>query len=237
MAWILVFAFFFKLCSKLIFALAFVPIGTLTKFCTAVLPISAISAALVYNSISTGIEIVAFVFHRRFTKISQEMIKSPQFQKLWKKLESWTQSQRDQTKAWVQILEIFFIQNAFGVPDTATMLYYAVLTEYFSFSFAIGTSISYFSITLLKSYAWMIALRALMRLGSYSYQDLSNLQSEFSPEERYTIIIAGSLGIAWIIFKMVRFCFNAWKFRRTQAPTFEQILEVHTQTNTEIKHE
>jgi hypothetical protein len=210
----IVLAFLMKLLSKLIFGLAFVPIGTLTKFVVALLDISATSAALVYNSVSAVIEIIAFIFHRRFTKISEEMMNSKQFQKLKEKLESLAIQKRDHTKLWVQILEIFFIQNGIGIPDTATMLYYAVISTYSLFSFAIGTLLSYFSINLLKSYAWMIALRALFSINSFSYEDLSNIQSAFSPQERYAIIIVGSIGIIWLVFKVSRLIYVLWKSRK-----------------------
>jgi hypothetical protein len=196
-------AFLFKMISKLIFALAFVPIGTFAKFIVAISSYSAIECALIYNSISILIEEIAFFVHRRYTKIPEELKKSKGFIKLKEKLESWNLGKTEDSeipKFWIQFLEIFFIQNAFGVPDTATMLYYAILTRYSSWAFYLGTTISYFSVNLVKNYAWMIAFKAIRHLKSF--KDLSNLSSSLSKEETYVIIAISSIGIIWIIYKL-----------------------------------
>jgi len=153
-----------KLMGKIFYILAFLPFGTLYKFAIGLLDIdSNLLTALIYQLVSTAVEIVAFQFHRTYGKLPD----FKEFRKVKQKLKMFSATMEDDEEskfnqnisAVKKVLEIFLIQNCWGMPDTGTTIYFATATNYSVILFSLGTLGSNISIGLLKGTAWIIALR------------------------------------------------------------------------------
>jgi hypothetical protein len=172
--------FLAKLFSKIVFAFAFLPIGTLYKLVHALLPVNEWLAAALYGALSGVIEGIAFAFHRKYSKMNEDGEDAGKIiAKLRGSMSSLVELQASGARPsvlppmraesqtvqkalgsvvslaiaaskWQQFVEIFCVQNAFGVPDTGTMLFYACATDFEAWIFFTTTFLSYLSIGLVK---------------------------------------------------------------------------------------
>jgi len=222
-----------KLASKLLFALAFLPIGTLYKFAHALLPLPTIAAAAVYGGASALVEVVAFAFHRRFTRVPRDGALARRIVDVVK---------REQRAPWyLQLVEVYAIQNATGVPDTLTMIYFACLTEHYMIVFFVATLASYLTIGLIKNYAQLLALRALAKLAATGDVDaLLDAAGELGEFETVLVAVVGAFGIVAVAYKLyqcvagpcgARRALRAWQARRVAcAPPEYRFVPVASRT-------
>jgi len=205
---------FIKLLGKIVYSGAFLPLGALHKFAIGILDIDSNAlVALIYQLISVFIEVLAFLYHRHFGKLPDaqelEIIKA--------KLEMYRQTMayddngsRLHVTSFRKVFEIFCIQNAW-VPDTATMLYFATATDWSVWVFLGGTLLSGVTLGLVKTIAWMVALRAILEDIQEDDSDVSawdllkGLSIETSLFEQILVYLVGIGGICFIVYRASKF--------------------------------
>jgi len=211
-----------RILSKIFYALAFLPLGTLYKFAIGVLDIeSNFVVALIYEAISTVCEIIAFQYHRVYGKLPD----IEELHKFKKKLRQFRHSLDfkgndgedklidDRTLSTAKkLLEIYMIQNAWGVPDTPTTIYFATATNWSIFIFAASTFASNFTIGLIKVTAWIIALRQVQVTieenpggGLSAWDLLLELDDDLSLAETICITTVSGVGFLVCVYRACKF--------------------------------
>jgi len=216
---------FLKLLGKIVYSGAVLPIGTLHKFVIGTLNIESNAlVALIYQLISAVIEVLAFIYHRNYGKLpeAKELEKIKEKLKLFRQeLEYDDNGNALPVSFFRKVFEIFCIQNAW-VPDTATMLYFATATNWSVLVFLSGTLASNLTIGLLKTIAWMIALRAIIEDieqddGMVSAWDLlEGLSFEMSLAETILIYTIGVGGVCFVVYRFSKFLWLCCLRRRWQ---------------------
>jgi len=216
---------FVRILSRIFYALAFIPLGTLYKFAIGVLDIeSNWVVGLIYEAISTVCEIIAFKYHRVYGKLPD----IEELQSFKKKLEQFRNTLDDgesvksgnnekliddRTLSTVRkLLEIYMIQNAMGVPDTLTTIYFATATNWSVYIFAASTFASNFTIGLIKVTAWVVALRQVQYTieqnpdGRLSAWDLLlGLDDDLSTGETILVLSVSVIGFLFCLYRASRF--------------------------------
>jgi len=204
-----------KLMGKIFYILAFLPFGTLYKFAIGLLDIdSNLLTALIYQLVSTAVEIVAFQFHRTYGKLPDVK----ELSKVKQKLKMFSASMEDDEEskfnlnlsAAKKVLEIFLIQNCWGMPDTGTTIYFATATNWSLFLFSLGTLGSNLSVGLLKGTAWIIALRQVQEkiendADENAWEMLTGLDEKLSATEKGCLLIVGLFGGALCVWRLAKF--------------------------------
>jgi len=216
---------FAKLLGKIVYSGAVLPLGTLHKFVIGTLDIeSNVLVALIYQLISVVIEVLAFIYHRKYGRLPE----AKELEKIKAKLAVFRQTMEYDDSGnprpvsfFRKVFEIFCIQNAW-VPDTATMLYFATATNWSVLVFLSGTLASNLSIGLLKTIAWMIALRAIIEdieqdEGLVSAWDLlEGLSFEMSMAETVLMYVVGVGGVCFVVYRFSMFLWLCCLRRRWQ---------------------
>jgi len=236
---------FVRILSKIIYVLAFLPLGMLYKFAIGVLDIKySFVAALIYQAISTVCEVIAFKYHRVYGKLP-DVQELDQFKKKIEKYRyNLDHTESDGTEKLVddrslstlkKLLEIFMIQNAWGIPDTPTTIYFATATNWSIFIFAAATFASNFTIGLIKVTAWIIALRQVQFMieenpdGRLSAWDLLlGLDDDLSLAETICITIVSGVGFVICVYRVCKFfwicCLRSrlaeWRLNRCQEENY-----------------
>jgi len=216
---------FVKILSRIFYALAFLPLGALYKFVIGVLDIeSNWVVALIYEAISTVCEIIAFQYHRVYGKLPD----IEELQSFKKKLEQFRHTldhgesvksgnnERlidDRTLSTVRkLLEIYMIQNAMGVADTLTTIYFATATNWSVYIFAASTFASNFTIGLIKVTAWIVALRQVQYTieqnpdgGLSAWDLLLGLDDDLSTGETILVLSVSVVGFLVCAYRASRF--------------------------------
>jgi len=226
-----------RLLSKILYALSFLPLGTLYKFAIAVLNIdSNIVVALIYEVISTVCEIIAFQYHRVYGKLPD----IDELNKFKKKLSEFRSSldfnedgvhdgDSDKLNEGTlstsrKLFELYLIQNAWGVPDTPTTIYFATATNWPIWIFAVGTFASNFTIGLIKVTAWIIALRQVQDKikdnpdgGLSAWDLLLGIDDKLSLPEKICIMGVSICGFLVCVYRGCKFlwmCYFRSKYQR-----------------------
>jgi len=236
---------FVRILSKIIYALAFLPLGTLYKFAIGVLDIEySFVVALIYQAISTICEVIAFKYHRVYGKLPDVQ----ELDRFKKKVEKFRynldHTESDGTEKLVddrslstlkKLLEIFMIQNAWGVPDTPTTIYFATATNWPIFIFAAATVASNFTIGLIKVTAWIIALRQVQSTieenpegGLSAWDLLLGLDDDLSLAETVCIGVVSGVGFLICVYRVCKFfwicCLRSrlaeWRLNRCQEENY-----------------
>jgi len=214
-----------KLLAKIVYSGAVLPIGTMYKFVIGTLNIDSNAVlALIYQLISVVIEVLAFIYHRNYGNLPE----AKELERIKAKLEIFRQSleyddngNQISVSFFRKVFEIFCIQNAW-VPDTATMIYFATATNWSVLVFLTGTLASNLTIGLLKTIAWMIALRAIIEDieqddGLVSAWDLlEGLSFEMSLAEIILIYVVGIGGVCFVAYRFSKFLWLCCLSRRWQ---------------------
>jgi len=221
---------FIKLLGKIVYFGAFLPLGTLYKFAIGTLDIDSNAlVAVIYQLISVFIEVLAFLYHRYYGKLPD----AQELERIKAKLEMFRQATASDGNGrelpvsfFRKAFEIFCIQNAW-VPDTGTMLYFATATNWSVWVFLWGTLASGLTLGLVKTIAWMIALRAIMEDIQQDDSEVSawdlleGLSIETSLLEQIFIYVVGVGGVIFIVYRCSMFL---WLFclRREWEKHFER---------------
>jgi len=216
---------FVRILAKIFYALAFIPLGILYKFAIGVLDIeSNLLVALIYEAISTVCEIIAFQYHRMYGKLPD----IEELQRFKKKLEQFrhtldhAESAESSSKEELidvrtlstvrKLIEIYMIQNAWGVPDTPTTIYFATATNWSVYIFAASTFASNFTIGLLKLTAWIVALRQVQNTieqnpdgGLSAWDLLLGLDDDLSTAETILILLVSAIGTLVCAYRAFKF--------------------------------
>jgi len=249
------------LLSKIFYALAFLPIGTLYKFTIGVLDIeSSLVVALIYEAISTVVETLGFQYHRIYGKLPD----IEELHKFKKKLRRYSHSldfgesgednltdDRNLSTA-KKLFEIYMIQNAWGVPDTPTTIYFATATNWSILIFAAGTFASKFTIGLMKVTAWIIALRQVQVTieenpggGLSAWDLLLAVDDDLSLAETICIVVVSGVGALVCVYRVCKFlwmCCGQSRYKRCRkarchennvhmhgSSTSQEVIEMETQ--------
>jgi len=201
---------FIKLLGKIVYSGAFLPLGTLHKFAIGTLDIDSNTlVALIYQLISVFIEVLAFLYHRYYGKLPD----AQELERIKSKLEMFRLAMASdgngdelQVSFFRKAFEIFCIQNAW-VPDTGTTIYFATATNWSVWVFLLGTLASGVTLGLMKTIAWMIALRAIMEDIQQDDSEVSawdlleGLSLEISLLEQILIYGIGFAGVIFIVYR------------------------------------
>jgi len=248
---------FVRILSKIFYVLAFLPLGMLYKFAIAVLDIeSNFVIALIYEAISTVCEIIAFQYHRIYGKLPdiEELQrfknKLEQFRHTLDHAESAETSKSNSNEKPIddrtlstakKLVEMYMIQNAWGVPDTPTTIYFATATNWSVYIFAASTFASNFTVGLLKMMAWIIALRQVQNTieqnphgGLSAWDLLLGLDDDLSTAETVLILVVSAVGFLVCVYRACRFFWlcclrqRVNKYRQNRLKTDDSDIEKST---------